>query len=133
MNILDENIPESQRQLLRGWRVPVRQIGYDVGPQGLKDDEIILLLLQLRRATFFTLDFDFYKRGLVHGRYCLVCMDVRKQDAAIFVRRFLSHPEFDSVAKRMGAVIRVAPQGMTLLARRCCPRDSCWLDSLALG
>ena len=31
MNLLDENIPEHQRQLLRGWRVLVRQIGVDVG------------------------------------------------------------------------------------------------------
>jgi hypothetical protein len=30
MIILDENIPEDQRQLLRSWRVPVRQIGFEV-------------------------------------------------------------------------------------------------------
>ena len=41
-------------------------------------------------------------------------MDVRKQDAATFVRRFLRHPEFDTSVKRMGAVIRVAPQGLTV-------------------
>lgn len=34
----------------------MRQIGYDVGRQGLKDSEIIPLLLQWRRATFFSLD-----------------------------------------------------------------------------
>ena len=28
--MLDENILESQRQLLRSWRIPVRQIGLDV-------------------------------------------------------------------------------------------------------
>lgn len=114
MNILDENIPENQRQLLRSWRIPMRQIGYDVGRQGLKDREIILLLLQLRRATFFSLDFDFYKRDLRHSTYCLVCMDVRKQDAAIFVRRFLQHPQFDTAAKRMGTVVRVSPPGLTV-------------------
>ncbi len=114
MNILDENIPENQRQLLRSWRVPMRQIGYDVGRQGLKDSEIIPLLLQLRRATFFSLDSDFYKRDLCHGKYCLVCMDVRKQDAAIFVRRFLQHPQFDTAAKRMGTVARVSPHGLTV-------------------
>lgn len=41
MNILDENIPESQRQLLRSWRIRVRQIGYEVGRQGMKDERII--------------------------------------------------------------------------------------------
>lgn len=30
MNILDENISVSQRQLLRSWRISVQQIGYDV-------------------------------------------------------------------------------------------------------
>ena len=114
MNILDENVPESQRQLLRGWRIPIRQIGFDVGRQGLKDEEIISLLLQVRRATFFTLDFDFHRRVLCHNRYCLVCMDVRKQDAAIFVRRFLQHPQFDTTAKRMGTVVRVSPPGLTV-------------------
>ena len=34
MNLLDENIPEHQRQLLRGWRISVRQIGVDVGDKG---------------------------------------------------------------------------------------------------
>jgi hypothetical protein len=37
MNILDENIPESQRQLLRSWRIRVRQIGYEVGRRGNSD------------------------------------------------------------------------------------------------
>ncbi len=114
MNILDENIPENQRQLLRSWRIPMRQIGYDSGREGLKDREIILLLLQSRRATFFSLDSDFYTRALCHSRYCLVSMDVRKQDAAIFVRRFLCNPDFDTASKRMGVVARVAPQGLTL-------------------
>lgn len=37
MNVLDENVVESQRQLLRSWRIPVRQIGVAIGWQGLKD------------------------------------------------------------------------------------------------
>lgn len=75
----------------------------------MKDAEIIPFLLQLRRPTFFTLDLGFYKRDLCHARYCLVCMDVKKQEAAVFVRRVLRHPKFDTVAKRMGTVIRVSP------------------------
>jgi hypothetical protein len=31
VNILDENIPEHQRQILQKWRIRVYQIGYDVG------------------------------------------------------------------------------------------------------
>jgi hypothetical protein len=45
MNILDENINESQRQLLRSWRIRVRQIGVDSSRKGIQDDEIIPFLL----------------------------------------------------------------------------------------
>ncbi len=37
MNILDENVLESQRQLLQKWRVPFRQIGYEVGQKGMTE------------------------------------------------------------------------------------------------
>jgi hypothetical protein len=112
MNILDEQILESQRQLLRSWRIPVRQIGYDIGRKGLKDREIIPLLLQLRNPTFFTLDFDFYNYRLCHSRYAIVCMDVRKHEVAVNLRRHLRHPKFDTVAKRMGRVIRLSSMGI---------------------
>ncbi len=108
MNILDENILESQRQLLLDRRIPIRQIGHDIGHKGLKDKEIIIFLLQLRRVTFFTLDSDFYKRPLCHTKYGLVHLDVRKHEVAVFVRRLLKHPEFNTVAKRTGKVIRVS-------------------------
>jgi hypothetical protein len=72
MNLLDENIPEHQRQLLRGWRIPVHQIGYDVGHKGISDDAIIVLLHQLPRPTFFTRDDDFHQQALCHPDYCVV-------------------------------------------------------------
>jgi len=59
MNLLDENIPEHQRQLLRGWRISVRQIGVDVGDKGLSDDTILVLLHQVSRPTFFSRADDF--------------------------------------------------------------------------
>ena len=108
MNVLDEQIPEDQRRLLRSWHVPVRHIGHDIGRQGIKDPEIIPFLLTLRRPTFFSLDFDFYNRRFCHVRYCLVCMEVRQSQTATFVRRFLRHSEFDTAAKRMGKVIRLS-------------------------
>ena len=51
MIILDENFPESQRQLLRGWRVLIRQMGYEVGRKGMQDEEIIpfLFAVDLKR------------------------------------------------------------------------------------
>ena len=89
MNILDENILESQRQLLLKWRVPFRQIGYEVGRKGMTDDEIIPFLLGLRQPTLFTIDRHFYKRSLCHARYGLVYLDVAQSEAAIFIRRVL--------------------------------------------
>jgi hypothetical protein len=114
MNVLDENVLASQRHLLRGWRIPFRQIAHEIGRQGMDDDEIIPLLHGLRQPTFFTLDDDFYKRNLCHARYCLVYLNVRHSEAAIFVRRLLRHPEFDTQTKRMGAVIRVSHAGLSV-------------------
>lgn len=113
MIILDENFAESQRQLLRSWRIPVRQIGYDVGRAGMKDDEILPFLHHLRRPTFFSLDLGFYRRTHSHPRYGIVCLDIGDYDAATFVRRFLKHPRFDTEAKRLNAVIRLSYVGLT--------------------
>jgi hypothetical protein len=114
MIILDENFPESQRQLLRGWRIPIRQIGYEVGRSGMQDEEIVPFLLQRRRVTFFTLDQGFSKRELCHARYCLVYLDVEQYEAATFVRRVLRHRQFDTDAKRAATVIRVSHGGLAV-------------------
>lgn len=114
MNILDENIPESQRQLLRSWRIHVRQIGADIVQQGMKDENIISLLYRLRKPTFFTRDLDFYGRRLCHNSYCLVCLSIGQYEVASFIRRFLKHPVFSTEAKRMGVVVRVGHTGMRI-------------------
>jgi len=106
LNILDENILEDQRHLLSTWRVPFRQIGREVERKGVQDAEIIPFLLTLRQPTFFTIDRDFYERGLCHARYSLIFLDVKQSEAAIFTRRIPRHNEFDTQAKRMGCVIR---------------------------
>jgi hypothetical protein len=59
-------------------RVAARQIGYDVGRKGLKDEQIIPLLHTLDRPTFFTLDTDFYNRRLCHEGYCLVLCHIQE-------------------------------------------------------
>ncbi|MFZ5909674.1 MAG: hypothetical protein ACOYYU_06635 [Chloroflexota bacterium] len=112
MNILDENIPKDQRQLLESWRIAIRQIGVNVGSSGMKDKQIITFLQGIRRSTFFTRDDDFFKPQLCHARYSLVYLDVEKYEAAIFIRRFLKHPEFNTQAKRLGNVIRVSQAGL---------------------
>ena len=114
MNVLDENIPDSQRQLLRSWRIRVRQIGHEVGRQGLKDEEIIPLLHKLSSVTFFTRDLGFYHRRLCHKSYCLVCLAISQYEVASFIRRFLRHPNFNTRAKRMGKVVRASHKGIQL-------------------
>jgi hypothetical protein len=112
VNILDENIIASQRQLLRSWRIRLRQIGYDIERKGITDEAIIPFLLQQRRPTFFTRDLGFFDRRLCHRRYCIVCLAIEKQEVATFVRRVLRYHAFDTQAKRMSTVIRVSHQGM---------------------
>ena len=114
MNILDENIIESQCQLLRKWRVRFRQIGYGVGRQGMQDSEIITLLHKLRQPAFFTRDEDFYDVKLRHAGYGLVYLAVRKEEVAIFIRRFLHHPEFNANAKRMCSVVRISHANLSV-------------------
>jgi len=113
MNILDENIPKNQRQLLETWRIHIYQIGFNIGRRGMQDEEIIPFLHQLRRPTFFTRDEDFYEQRLCHGKYSLIYLAVEKYEAATFVRRVLRHPEFDTQAKRMGTVMRVSSASIT--------------------
>lgn len=108
MNILDENILESQRQLLLKWHVPFRQIGCEAGRKGMDDKQIISFLLTLPRPTFFTQDQDYYQQGLCHAKYCLVVIDVKSAECAAFIRRVLQHPAFNTQTKRMGNVIRAS-------------------------
>jgi hypothetical protein len=117
MNILDENIPKPQRELLERRRIPVRQVGVSIGRKGLLDEEIIPLLQRLRHPTFFTRDSDFYKRDLCHPRYSLVYLSIQKSEAALFVRRFLRHRDFKTQFSRMGKVIRVSHAGISFWQR----------------
>jgi hypothetical protein len=114
MNILDENVLASQRQLLMKWGVSIHQIGQDVGRKGMDDEEIIPFLLTLRQPTFFTQDGDFFKRSLCHSRYGLTHLDVDEMEAATFIRRLLRHREFDTHAKRMSVVIRASHTGLSV-------------------
>jgi hypothetical protein len=114
VNILDENIIAEERLVLRSWRVPLRHVGHDIGRRGIQDEEIVPFLLQLPRPTFFTRDIDFYDRRLCHARYCLVYLAVKKQEVALFVRRFLRHKAFNTQAKRLGTVVQVSHAGLSV-------------------
>jgi hypothetical protein len=113
VNILDENIPTPQYRLLHRRRIRVRKIGLDIERKGIQDDEIIPFLLQVTRPTFFTRDVRFDNRALFHARYCIVVLAVADADVAVFVRRLLRHPAFNTRAKRMGAVVRASYKGIT--------------------
>ena len=112
MNVLDENISIPQKRILTDWRIPVRHVGYGTGRKGMKDEEIIPFLLTLHRPTFLTLDWDYFKRSLCHARYCLIFLNVKRDESATFIRRVLRHPEFNTQGKRMGNVIRVSHSGL---------------------
>ncbi len=114
MNVLDENILESQRQLLRSWRVPIRQIGIELAHKGMQDEDLIPFLLTLRRPTLFTRDLGFYAQSFCHARCCLGVLAIEQHEVAHFVRRLLRHAKLDTQAKRMGKVIRVMHTGLAL-------------------
>ena len=95
MNVLDENILESQRLLLKSWRVPVRQIGVELGRKGMSDDEILPFLLTLSRPTFFTRDLGFWSADFCHNGRCIVVLAVGQYDVSHFARRLLHHPSFE--------------------------------------
>jgi hypothetical protein len=112
MLVLDENLPASQRLLLRNCRIRFRVIGEGISFSGATDENLIPALHQLPPSTFFTLDSDFYRPDWAHKRYCLVWLNVRALEAAEYIRRFLREPKFDTQAKRAGKVVRAHPQGL---------------------
>lgn len=52
MNILDENIVATQRELLRSWKIHFRRLGDEVGRMGMKDRNEIVPLLHTFKTTW---------------------------------------------------------------------------------
>ena len=92
MNVLDENIPRDQADLLRQWGVRFRSISRDLGYQGIADENIVPLLLRLKKPTLLTRDEDFWDRHLAHARYAAVWFDAEVEETAFWNKRFLGHP-----------------------------------------
>ena len=65
MYLLDENITKDQRELLKKWRFRVKQVGIDFENKGIKDEQIITLLQQIKGVLFITRDIDFSKKNFV--------------------------------------------------------------------
>jgi hypothetical protein len=112
--VLDENIPDSQRQLLRSWRIRVVQVGREIARPGVLDEAIIPLLRRLHKATFFTRDIRFYDPVYRHRAYGLVTLAVSEAEAASFIRRVWRHRALDTHRKRVGKVVRATHAGLRL-------------------
>ncbi len=117
MNVLDENVPRDQADLLRQWGVRFRSVSRDLGYSGISDDNIVPLLRRLKRPTFLTRDRDFFIHDLVHAGYALIWFDVKVEETAFFVRCFLKHPFFRLNSQRLGNVVRVHPRGIEYWTR----------------
>jgi len=130
VNLLDENVPLDQFDLLRARGIPCRVIGREVAESSIGDDNIVSLLHRLKHPTFFTRDEHFFKRRLCHKSYCLVWLDVAPEEAALFVQRFLRHSRFDTRAKRLGLVARAHHDGVHFWQRnRAALQQAGWTES----
>jgi hypothetical protein len=126
MNVLDENVPEHQRERLEQRGIRVRTIGQELGRVGMHDDEIMTLLVSLRRVTFFTRDRDFADPSYGHPAYCLVRLVCDDSDAADLARRVLRHPRLNTLAKRLGAVVRASDAGLRVWRRNVAEEQFSW-------
>jgi predicted nuclease of predicted toxin-antitoxin system len=117
VNVLDENITRDQADLLARWGIRFRSISRDLGCQGISDENIIPLLLRLKKPTLLTRDSDFFDRTLSHRAYALVWFDVDRNETAFFIRRFLRDPRFRMSSHRLGKVIRVHQGGIEYWAK----------------
>ena len=113
MIVLDQNFRRDQRDTLIASRIRVKQIGFELGRAGMKDDELVPFLIQLPRPSFFTMDRGWYMRSLLHARYFVAVLEVPDNEAAGVMRRILKHPDFSTQAGRLGKVIRASHGGMT--------------------
>lgn len=108
MILLDENINEDQRKLLAAWNIRVKQIGVEVETKAVTDERIISVLHDFKNCLFLSSDSDFWDRKYCHSNYCLVYMDVERNETAFFIRKFLKHAAFDTIKKRLGKVVKVS-------------------------
>jgi ribosomal 30S subunit maturation factor RimM len=107
MILLDENINEDQRALLEQWKIKTRQIGVDVETKGISDENIIAALHGFRGILFVSRDSDFFKKEYCFAEYCIVYLDVDRNETAYYIRKFLKHEMFDTMKKRLGKVIKI--------------------------
>lgn len=107
-NVLDELIRMTVFKLLKQWRIAIDKVGHGFGQSGWSDEQIRRTLIGTGK-TFHTRDEGYYKPAHRHSTYSLVFYDVKDDEMAYYIRRFLRHPLFNTHAKRLGKVIKVTP------------------------
>jgi hypothetical protein len=112
MLVLDENLPESQRQLLLKKGVRFRSVGEDFVLLGSSDENILPALRLVSHPTFFSLDSHFFFGQKADLHYSLVWLDIPSNQSAAYIIRFLKHKAFNTQRKRMGSVIRLHSGGI---------------------
>jgi hypothetical protein len=78
--------------------------------QHILDDRVPEILRTLRTPTFVTIDHGFWNRRLCHPGYCILYLDLAKDEQERLpglVRRLFRLPEFRTRAVRMGKVARI--------------------------
>jgi hypothetical protein len=116
--LLDENITVPAAKQLRRWRIPVRSITDHCAARGTADADLVPILHRLAQPTFFTHDWDFWAPELCHPGYCIVHLAMEDTEAADYIRRFLGHPKFDTIAKRLGKVVQARQTGLFVYGSR---------------
>ncbi len=115
MLVLDENISAAEERKLNRWHLRCRVIGVHLASKGTGDPDLIPLLLRLPRPTFITGDRDFWRARLCHSGYAIaVVADLAEDEVAVHVRHFLAHPQFDTAGKRLGRIVRLRPESISV-------------------
>jgi hypothetical protein len=112
--VLDENFPASQHVILISKGLKPTKIGIEIATKGIKDDQIIPLLLRLNRPTFITLDQGFFQPHLCHPSYCLIQIEAKSNRIAEISLRALRHSSLRTFAQRAGYIVRASDSGISL-------------------
>lgn len=115
MIVLDEQIYSAAiAQEIAKW-YPGKVVSVkELRPQTLvQDDSIDVLLRGVSSPTFATINIvDFWRKIAPGANYCIVCIELaqlRARETPRLLRRFLSLPQFNTKAKRMGVVALLRP------------------------
>jgi len=74
------------------------------------------LLLRANQPVFVTINVrDFWRRVQSHPDYCIVLVDLAQDEAlellSVWIRRLFAHPDFATMASRLGKVVLLREGG----------------------